>query len=572
MSLKIPRSLASHIKRAIGFRVALCTGLSLLLVFILTAYDIKISIRQWQFRINDQLRSLEDFTIGQMLLNNSGAITVKLNALNRLNNQFQVEWEPIPNVIKSSTFHWVPPFSWRYNYALGRLGEYQFGYFKVTGSILSDSVLIYDLVARLLILLFFLGLFFVLLRPVSQRIPQQLFIDPINRFLDMINSNKNMERQKDLPLELQELEKKIATVLDNAKQAERAKNFAYIAAKVAHDIRSPLFSLRSRLEKHWQFFEEEERLSIGRSMDHLTDILNNLDMETLQKEKRPVQIELIMDYVLSEKRLMFKHKNFDLKLHSTEDMSHYFIEASASDIQRMLSNLINNAIESIPGGQTGRIFVDLEKKENTLLLCITDNGIGIPTEKMAFIGKDNFTTKTQGKGIGISSAIELMKSLGGELDINSREGEGTALTLQFPLCEPPKWFADKIVLPDNAILFCIDDTPSIGEFWQERLKSEKIKVPFHYFSEAGDRLIDYFSSLEEKIRPYVFLVDYEFSGETYNGITIIEEYLLPFKRDGDSIYLITSHALKHELQVFCERYGVRLIHKFFMGRIPFQLS
>ncbi len=152
------RTLAAQIKRVIGLRVLICSVLAVSLILLLTVYDVYLGIHQWQSRINENLKPLEDFTIGQLLINNPRTIQVKLTSFNKQNTEFQVSWEPMDTLTEKSSIHWSPPLSWYYDYQLGNIAGYEFGYFKVKGSILDNKLLIYDLAVRVFLLIIFLVL------------------------------------------------------------------------------------------------------------------------------------------------------------------------------------------------------------------------------------------------------------------------------------------------------------------------------------------------------------------------------------------------------------------------------
>ncbi|MGE5085028.1 MAG: sensor histidine kinase [Bacillota bacterium] len=117
------------------------------------------------------------------------------------------------------------------------------------------------------------------------------------------------------------------------------------------------------------------------------------------------------------------------------------IEIPYSDkmIQRILSNLINNAIEAID--EDGSIFIDVQSKQNAILVSVIDFGKGIPPEVLSKLQKYEFQSHgkehshSSGTGIGLKSAFEELSKVGAKLHIESRIGIGTRIILEFPIQE-----------------------------------------------------------------------------------------------------------------------------------------
>ncbi|WP_461210779.1 sensor histidine kinase [Desulfocurvus sp. DL9XJH121] len=109
------------------------------------------------------------------------------------------------------------------------------------------------------------------------------------------------------------------------------------------------------------------------------------------------------------------------------------IRASASELQQVLLNLVNNSIDAIgPGGGDIRIFTRQDK--GGVVLGVEDSGEGIPKANLSRIFDPFFTTKPVGKGTGLGLSIiyGIIKKMGGEVDVDSVPGQGTTFTLHFP--------------------------------------------------------------------------------------------------------------------------------------------
>lgn len=104
------------------------------------------------------------------------------------------------------------------------------------------------------------------------------------------------------------------------------------------------------------------------------------------------------------------------------------------EINQVLTNLIQNAIDALPKDGTGRVRVSVIGRNGYLVLSIRDNGSGIRPEERAKIFTPFFTTKEVGVGMGLGLTIvhRVVSSLGGTVGVASEVGQGTEFTLRIP--------------------------------------------------------------------------------------------------------------------------------------------
>lgn len=109
------------------------------------------------------------------------------------------------------------------------------------------------------------------------------------------------------------------------------------------------------------------------------------------------------------------------------------VECVPEEMNQVITNLIQNAIEAVPDG-TGRVEVSGYGNENEVVLTVRDNGPGIPQEIRDRIFTPFFTTKGPGKGMGLGLTItwRVVKSLGGNISVKSAPSQGTEFKVQIP--------------------------------------------------------------------------------------------------------------------------------------------
>jgi signal transduction histidine kinase len=102
-------------------------------------------------------------------------------------------------------------------------------------------------------------------------------------------------------------------------------------------------------------------------------------------------------------------------------------------VKHVLMNLITNAIDAMPNG--GRLAIKVFKEADKICVSVEDTGVGIPKENLEKIFTPLFTTKSKGKGLGLSVSKKLVEQLGGTISVESREGIGTTFTIRLPIKE-----------------------------------------------------------------------------------------------------------------------------------------
>jgi two-component system sensor histidine kinase PilS (NtrC family) len=104
--------------------------------------------------------------------------------------------------------------------------------------------------------------------------------------------------------------------------------------------------------------------------------------------------------------------------------------------RQVLWNLLANAAEAIDGEGGIDLTMDTEYREY-VRVYVRDNGCGIPDDKMRQIFDPFFTTKARGTGLGLSIVHSILEAYGYRLDVESRLGQGTTVTMHLKRSDPP---------------------------------------------------------------------------------------------------------------------------------------
>lgn len=248
-------------------------------------------------------------------------------------------------------------------------------------------------------------------------------------------------RTTDLAHAVEELE-------DSNQQLKRLseEKDAFLAV-LTHDMKSPLTSMgvyATLLKKNPEMLLERPQLSdvILRSHQTLLDIVNNiLDLEllnspnamTLKKEKLDLSLVTRTTAQLMEPQAMDRGVTLHVQ---TNDQT--IIDADRKQIERIITNVISNAIKYTAGG--GNVWVRVETEGEWAVITVQDTGYGIPADELPFIF-DRFRRVSKhenvvgGTGLGLAITKGLTEAHGGEICVESEEDVGSVFTVKLPLAE-----------------------------------------------------------------------------------------------------------------------------------------
>jgi len=223
-------------------------------------------------------------------------------------------------------------------------------------------------------------------------------------------------------------------------RSQRLASVGRLAAGVAHEIRNPLSSIKGFAtyfkERYPDAPQDQKTANI---MIAEVDRLNRVVGQLLEFA-RPVPVspkltslkELVGDSVrLIERKA--KEKQITVKTLNFAKADQVVLDPDR--INQVLLNIYLNAIESMdPGGELG-VELSAGEADRPIEIRVSDTGCGIPGEHLSRIFDPYFTTKSTGTGLGLAIAHNIMEAMGGRINISSRPGKGTTITLTLPIKE-----------------------------------------------------------------------------------------------------------------------------------------
>jgi PAS domain S-box-containing protein len=348
------------------------------------------------------------------------------------------------------------------------------------------------------------------------------------------------------------------------KLAEQAK-FMKTVLQVVHDIRSPLMII-DILSGETSHFPEEQRVLLRNATQRINDITSNLLSTYKSSHHSGATQELpffvFLSRLFSEKQLQYAKHNIQFKLDISEEAYFAFTVFGLSDLQRILSNLINNAVEAIT--QEGLIKITLKTEGANLLLRIEDNGKGIPKSVLDKLGQMGVSyDKTTGTGLGLSHAIETVGKNHGKLYIDTVMGQGTKIALTFLQSKAPAWFAQVLQISPANIIVILDDDSSIHYLWDKKFAELKLANPIYHFH-FDHEFEKWASEYPDLLGEVIFLCDNELIGSSLQGLALIEKY----RSQVQYSLLVTSYYAFHELATALLHIQAQLLPKELVMQLP----
>ncbi len=249
-------------------------------------------------------------------------------------------------------------------------------------------------------------------------------------------------------------------------QSEKMASLGELTAGIAHEIQNPLNFVNNFSEVSKELLEEmKEEIDSG-NLDDVKeiadDVIQNLEKilhhgkradaivkgmlqhsKTSSSEKELTDINALADEYLrlSYHGMRARDKSFNADFKSQFDEDLPKIKIVPQDIGRVLLNLINNAFYIVNEKAKREnadfkpaVIVSTKSNRNKLEIQVKDNGDGIPENIKDKIFQPFFTTKPtgQGTGLGLSLSYDIVKAHGGEIKVESKEGEGSEFIIQLP--------------------------------------------------------------------------------------------------------------------------------------------
>lgn len=227
--------------------------------------------------------------------------------------------------------------------------------------------------------------------------------------------------------------KEVSTVEPDARELKQLLALGRLVSSVGHELQQPLAVIRNAVYFLNTYLGESLDDKVRKHMSliwHATETASNSisDLLAFTEAQAPERIDISVSILMLDALSRVK---VSPDIHTTTLLHESLPDIMVDPVQmvRALVNLLNNAVEAMPGKGTLTITGVALDKEVTLE--IADNGPGIPDADIALVAEPLFTTKPGHKGLGLAIARSLTERNGGRLEIKSVPGMGTTAILTF---------------------------------------------------------------------------------------------------------------------------------------------
>jgi signal transduction histidine kinase len=220
-------------------------------------------------------------------------------------------------------------------------------------------------------------------------------------------------------------------------QAEKLSSLGQLSARLAHELKNPLTSIKMILQaildgSPTPEMTKEDAEVILKEVKKLDAILTQFlsFAKPPRLELRPLNLGHVIEEVLSLMKTEFNRGRVEV-LQEISGLPE--IKGDHEKMTQVLINLLHNSIEAMPEGGKLKIVVReiLENNQRRVLLRVEDSGQGIPEEYRKKVFDPFFTTKEGGTGLGLSVVYSIIKEHHGSIELQSEVGEGTVFAIIF---------------------------------------------------------------------------------------------------------------------------------------------
>ena len=220
-------------------------------------------------------------------------------------------------------------------------------------------------------------------------------------------------------------------------KSERETAWREMAKQVAHEIKNPLTPMRLTIQSFEKNFNPEDNKNkekirgFSKSLIEQIDTMSSIatafsDFANMPEQKRELlNVVEIVQIALD----IFDKDYVEYTIENDEVLTLF----DRTQLIRVVTNLLNNAIQAIPEDRDPMILVSIHSNKKNVVINIQDNGNGISEENKTKVFEPSFTTKSSGMGLGLSMIQSIMNAYNGSITFKTKENQGTTFKVTFPI-------------------------------------------------------------------------------------------------------------------------------------------
>ena len=237
------------------------------------------------------------------------------------------------------------------------------------------------------------------------------------------------------------------TIVGNIENLKSMENLRReLVGNVSHDLRTPLAVIHGYIEtliiKEDSLSEKDKQTYLARALDGTERLkklvselfeLSKLEAKQVAPKKEAFFINELIDDITQKYSLILKEKNLTI---SASQQEPFMVYADISLIERVLQNLIDNAIKFTP--EQGSIQLEINDRKEQVEIKVTDTGKGIPEDQVPFvfdryhIGDKRISLDNNGTGLGLAIVKRILEIHDSTINLKSKIGQGTTFSFELP--------------------------------------------------------------------------------------------------------------------------------------------
>ncbi|WP_088340120.1 sensor histidine kinase [Robiginitalea sediminis] len=219
-------------------------------------------------------------------------------------------------------------------------------------------------------------------------------------------------------------------------RGEREQAWREMAKQVAHEIKNPLTPMRLSVQSFERKFDPEDPevrakvTEFAKTLIQQVDTLSSIASAFSNFAKMPAQQNETLN-VPEIVKLALDIFN-EPYIHFMTDTEELVAKMDRTQLIRVVTNLVKNAIQAVPDVEHPRILVSVAGEPQWVKIMVADNGVGIADANRDKIFEPKFTTKSSGMGLGLGMVKTIVETYGGSITFTSQQGKGTVFTVRLP--------------------------------------------------------------------------------------------------------------------------------------------
>lgn len=256
--------------------------------------------------------------------------------------------------------------------------------------------------------------------------------------LDVVLQAKSADEVGDLIRSFNEMTSELKASRKNLARAEREMAWKEMAKQVAHEIKNPLTPIKLSIQHLVQAYRQGTKdfgdilQRVSQTVIEQIEVLTRIASEFSDFARMPARTfeRVDLNQLVAETVNLFKEVQ-GIDVHARPCARPAHVIADKDELRRVFINIVRNSIQAMEKG--GVVSIEMEVEHEVCKIRFSDTGAGIPENLQEKVFQPNFSTKTDGMGLGLAIARKVIEDLNGTISLKSTVGVGTDIEIRIPL-------------------------------------------------------------------------------------------------------------------------------------------